>query len=193
MVPDTGEGRDPWRGYRLCLSNLPDSGHVAVIQDDTIVGRNFPQALEQIAAANEDTIVSLFASKGGKTKRTYHAITLRHGKSRYADCHPADLVHVVGVLWPVERARSFLRWVDENPKRFKNHKPSISDDENLSRWRQLTGERIKVTIPSIVQHPDDVPAVATDDPTRARYGKDVGRIAAYWIGDEDPLALDWSR
>ncbi len=168
MVPDTGEGRDPWRGYRLCLSNLPDSGHVAVIQDDTIVGRNFPQALEQIAAAN-------------------------HGKSRYADCHPADLVHVVGVLWPVERARSFLRWVDENPKRFKNHKPSISDDENLSRWRQLTGERIKVTIPSIVQHPDDVPAVATDDPTRARYGKDVGRIAAYWIGDEDPLALDWSR
>lgn len=193
MVADTGKTNDPWRGYRLCLSELPDSGHVAVIQDDTIVCRNFPEALEEIAAANEDTIVSLFLSKGGKTKRTYHAATLRHGRSRYADCHPQDLVHVVGVLWPVERARAFLRWVDANPKRFKNHKPSISDDENLSRWRQLTCEQIRVTIPSIVEHPDDVPSIASGDPHRARNGKDSSRVAAYWIGDEDPLALDWSR
>lgn len=147
--------------------------------------------LERIAAANAATIVSLFLSKMAKTKRTYNAASLRYGKSCYADCHRADLVHVVGVLWPVQRARSFLRWVDQNPKRFKNHAPSRSDDENLTRWMQLSGERIRVTVPSIVQHPDDVPSVVNGD--RARNGKDTGRVAAYWIGEQNPLELDWSR
>jgi hypothetical protein len=93
------------------------------------------------------------------------------------------------VLWPVQRARAFLEWVDANPKRLRGREFS-SDDANLTRWVQLTHERIRVTVPSIVQHPDDVPSVVNSH--RVRGGSDQGRTAALWIGDQDPLDLDWS-
>lgn len=159
-----------------------------MIQDDTLACRNFDLALERIAAANPSTIVSLFLSK--QPRRTYNMASLRYGKSRYVDVHLQDLVHVVGTLWPVERARAFLTWVDENPKRVVSVGNRTSDDALLTRWMSLTRERIRVTVPSLIQHPDDVPSIVNSH--RVKYGADSGRTAAYWIGDADPLDLDWS-
>jgi len=190
VITDDGETLNPWRCYRLCLSGIPDHGHVAVIQDDVLVPINFVLALEKIASANPKTVVSLFLSKSGVCRRTFSSASIHYGKSRYVYVHPQDLVHVVGVLWPVERARLFLNWVDENPNRVKGNQFSICDDAHVTRWMKLTGERIRVTVPSIVQHPDDVPSIV--NASKVRGGKDSGRTAPYWIGDGDPLELDWS-
>ena len=44
-------------------------------------------------------------------------------------------------------------------------------------------------VPSIVQHEDIAPSVAGQ---KARAGVDDTRVAAHWIGDRDPLELDWN-
>jgi hypothetical protein len=116
---------------------------------------------------------------------------LRHGKSRYVTTHQQDLVHVVALLWPVHKAQEFATWIEENPKRIRGDQLSTSDDANVSRWMQLTRQQIRCTVPSIVQHPDDVPSIVNQ--TKVRGGLDAGRTAANWIGDGDPLGLDWSR
>jgi hypothetical protein len=188
IVEDDGEPPNPMRGYMLCLADLPEDGHLVVLQDDVLVSRNFVPALELIAGANPDTPVSLFLSK--VPKRTYNMALLRHGKSRYVTTHLQDLVHVVGILWPVSKAREFSTWIEENPKRIRGEMLSTSDDANLTRWMQLTKQPIRCTVPSIVQHPDDVPSIVNE--AKVRGGADGGRTAAFWIGDEDPLELDWA-
>lgn len=189
VITDDGMPLDPWRGYRLCLSSLPDDqSHVVVLQDDTIVCRNFVPAVERIAAANQETVVSLFLSK--VPRRTFSQAMSEWGKSPYAWVHPQDLVHVVGVLWPIERARSFLQWVDANQSRLRGRE-FASDDATLTRWMRFTRERIRVTIPSLVQHPDDVPSVVNEK--RVSHGADSGRTSACWIGSADPLEIDWSK
>lgn len=187
-MADHDDPPNPWRGYRFCLSDLPEEGHVVILQDDTIVCRHFGETLELIAAANPDNLVSLFLS--AVPKRTLNRASLSYGKSRYVDTHPQDLVHVVALLWPVAKAREFLAWVDENPARVRG-RVFQSDDATVSRWMSLTKQRVRCTVPSIVEHPDDVPSVVNAH--RPRAGGDRGRVAAYWIKDEDPLELDWSR
>jgi hypothetical protein len=188
VVTDADEPPNPWRGYRKCLTDLPELGHVAVIQDDAVVCRNFAPALERIAGANPNDLVALFMSK--QPKRSHNSASLRYGKSRYTDIHLQDICHVVAVLWPVAKARNFLEWVDGNPNRLRG-RDFQSDDATVSRWMQLTKQRIRMTIPSIVQHPDDVPSVVNQHKVRA--GADSGRVAGHWIGDADPLELDWTR
>jgi hypothetical protein len=188
VVTDSGEPLNPWRGYRACLTDLPESGHVAILQDDAIACKNFAPTLELIAAANPECVVELFMSM--QPKRTHNRASVLYGKTRYVDVHGQDLVHVVGLLWPVAKARSFLDWVDGNPNRLRG-KDFQSDDATVTRWMQLTKQRIRATVPSIVQHPDDVPSVVNAH--RVKHGADRGRTAGYWIGESDPLELDWSR
>jgi hypothetical protein len=188
IVEDAEDPPNPMRGYMKCLERLPD-GHLCVLQDDTIPCSNFVPALELIAAANPDTPVSLFLSK--TPRRTHNLSLLRHGKSRYVITHQQDLVHVVALLWPAHKAQEFVDWITENPKRIRGEQLSTSDDANVTRWMQLTKQVIRCTVPSIVQHPDDVPSIVNQ--TKVRGGADAGRTAAHWIGDGDPLELDWSR
>jgi hypothetical protein len=188
VIADDEEALNPWRGYRKCLSDLPESGHVAVIQDDVLVCRNFGPAMERVAAANPDTVVTLFLSR--VPRRTLNLAFRRYGKSRYVDVHPADLVHVVGILWPVARANAFLSWVDANQRRLRDRNMQVSDDATLTRWMQFSKERIRATVPSLVQHPDDLPSIVNAH--RVRHGQDKGRTSEIWIGDADPLELDWT-
>ena len=190
VVADVAEHHDPWRGYRKCLTDLPAEGHVCVLQDDVLVSRNFAAALEQIADSNPDIPVSLFLSTA--PRRTYNLASLKYGKVRYVDSHSQDLIHVVGLLWPVAKAREFLAWIDENPRSLPNPTAAYQSDDGLvTRWARLTNQRVRVTVPSLVEHPDDVPSVVNGN--KAKGGKDKARTAAYWIGDDDPLVLDWSR
>jgi hypothetical protein len=189
VIEDAEDPPNPMRGYMKCLSGLPDTGHVAVLQDDTVPCSNFASALELIADSNPDIPVSLFISS--VPRRTYTKAMLKHGRSRYVDAHPQDLVHVVAVLWPVHKAREFSEWIIANPKRIRGDQLSTSDDANVTRWMQLTSQTIRYTIPSIVQHPDDVPSIVNE--TKKKDGRDSGRTSSVFIGDEDPLKLDWSR
>jgi hypothetical protein len=159
-----------------------------VIQDDTLVCRNFLPALERIAEANPTTPVSLFFSTAAQ--RNYRASLKLRNRSRYISNHSQDVVHVVGILWPHQRAREFLTWVDENPERLHLGRVVISDDATVTRWMKF-GNPIRCTVPNLVEHPDDVPSIV--NVSRVKNGEDSGRVAAWWIGDGDPLELDWSR
>lgn len=186
IIEDGCEPPNPWRGYRGCLEELPREGHVCVLQDDTLVCRNFIPALDLIAAANPSTPVALFLSK--VPRRTYNRAAFALGRSAYVDIHPQDLVHVVGVLWPVKRAAEFLAWVDANPRRLRGTAYQ-SDDATVTQWMRFSKVLFRCTVPSLVEHPDDVPSVVNAH--RVRAGADGGRVAAFWIGDDDPLALNW--
>lgn len=187
VITDSALPLNPWRGYRACLEGLEGDGHVCVLQDDTLICRNFLPALELIAEANPLTPVSLFTSQ--VQKRNYRLASMMYGKRRYFTQHQADVVHVVGLLWPKEKAREFIQWVDDNPRRFQREK--VSDDNTVSTWMKFCRQEILCTLPCLVEHPDDVPSVVNEH--RVKYGKDKGRVAAFWIGDGDPLELDWTH
>ena len=186
VITDHGPDVNPWRGYQLCLSNLPDEGHVCVLQDDTLVGKNFVEAVERIAAANPDAPVCLFC--GGLPARTAHRVRQAIGREPYVDLAPNDFMPVVAVLWPVQVAHAFLTWTIENPKRLPRWPVVRSDDAVAGRWLRFARQRVRVSVPSLVEHPDDV-ASTIGKPARA--GKDRGRVAIHWIRDGDPLEIDW--
>lgn len=187
VITDKGAESNPWRGYQRCLSGLPAEGHVAILQDDTLVGRHFLPALELIAAANPEVPVCLFS--GGLPRRT--AMRIREAlmtKAAYVDLAGGEFMPVVAVLWPVQIAEAFLTWAAENPRRLPRA-PARSDDAIAGRWLRFTHQRVRVTVPSLVQHPDDS---ASTIGKPARFGADKGRVAVHWIGDGDPLLINWS-
>lgn len=186
VMRDEGPGPpNPWRGYQLCLSDLPDTSHVCVLQDDTIACPNLPEALELIAAANPENPVCLFL--GGLPRRTAIQALRLHGRRRYVDLVYGDFMPVVAVLWPTHVAAGFMDWVNENPLRLPRP-PLRSDDAAAGRWFRYTRNRVRCTIPSLVEHPDDVPSTIG---RKHRSGGDKGRVAANFIGDDNPLDLDW--
>lgn len=190
VVADRGGGHpSPWRGYQQCLADLPaDATHVVVLQDDTIACRNFPPAVERIAAEWPDHVVCLFL--GGAPRRTASLARRAQANGRsYCRLHPNDFVPVVATMWPVQKAESLLSWTCDNPARL-GHVDPRSDDAVAGRWMRYNREQVVCTVPSLVQHPDDVPSTIG---RKHRAGEDVNRVAALWIGADDPLALDWSR
>jgi hypothetical protein len=159
---------------------------VAVLQDDTVACRNLPAALDLIAAARPNEIIALFMAS--LPRRTAVESMQVIGRQRYVAVHPLDFVPVVATLWPVAKAQALLEWVEEDRRRIQG-RAFVSDDAVVTRWAKMTRERAICTLPSLVQHPDDVPSTIT---TRNRGGLDKGRVALHWIGDGDPLELDWS-
>lgn len=180
IVPPAG----PWRGYTKCLDNLSQTGHVVVIQDDAIVCRNFTQAVEKIVETKPTNVICLFVP--GAAMLTARAMRSEPGPF----CQLAfrdSFMPVVAVLWPVDSARLFIEWTRDQ-KLPGMPRPPQSDDAVAGLWRRSMREQILVTNPSLVQHPDDVESTI-GRPTK--YGKDKGRVAAIYIGDGNPLDIDW--
>jgi hypothetical protein len=145
----------PWEGYRLCLTDPPDCSHLLVIQDDVLACRNFHVALEQIAAVSAMP-VCLFLAPQPKRLAT---LSLR-ARGRYLDTglRVNEFMPVVAVLWPIEKAREFLRWTEDNPRKLGHIRPR-SDDSVAGRWASLTRQTIRFTVPSLVQHLASEPSV----------------------------------
>ena len=180
---------NPWHGYRQALTDLPDDGHVVVLQDDVEVCRNFAPAMAAIADANPETPVVLFLAKlpphiagaalrAAKRKRSYVRMRLRS----------SDFMPVVGVLWPCHKANEFLAWAS-SAKLPGYPRETRSDDAVAGRWAMKTRLEIAFTVPSLVEHRDQVPSLIGK---RARWGRDSTRVALLFE-QGDPLERDWSR
>lgn len=178
---------DPWRGYKACLRDLPAHvSHVAILQDDTIACRNFAPALERIVASRPDDVVCLYLS--GPPARTAVKATYALGRGeRYVPLVANDYVPVVATMYPVDLAASFLEWTEQNPKRLRGTTRK-SDDAIATRWHRFCKPSVICTVPSLVQHPDDMESTIGK---RHYDGRDRGRVARHFIGDDDPLDLDW--
>ncbi|HXJ62664.1 MAG TPA: hypothetical protein VNN79_02820 [Actinomycetota bacterium] len=169
------------------MDNLPESGHLVIVQDDVVPAPNFAEALGHIAAANPDIPVCLFLARLPReaSVKAGHAMKQRR---RYIDLSWRSFLPVVAVLWPVHKALEFRDWADTNP-RF----PGVgggqprSDDAMGGRWKMVTRQTVRATVPSIVQHPDEEPSLIG---RRAMWGKDAGRVA--FLLAEDAMDYDWS-
>ena len=178
--PDPDGRRNPWRCYQACLADPPDCTHLLILQDDVVVCRNFPAAVERIADANPDIPVSLFL--GGRQFQTVR--DARNSRGPYVLLRPHDPLPVVATLWPRQLAVDFLTWAQANPMATGRRDPR-SDDAVAGVWKSRTRTSVLCTVPSLVEHPDIEPSLI-----RAKAG---GRTAARFIGDRDPLDVDWSQ
>lgn len=178
---------NPWLGYIECLRAPPDCTHLLIVQDDAVTCRNLTPALQAIAQVEGEVPICLYL--GGLPMRTRKA-ALEAGKrgERFATVHTGDFMPVVAVLWPVDKSVEFLDWATDSVRfRHRNGKPLVerSDDAMGGRWMRATRQRVLATIPSLVEHPDDVVS------TIAR--KNTGRTALFWHGvDWDAQSVDWT-
>lgn len=188
VITDDEAGKpNPWRGYKKCLSNLPPTGHVAVLQDDTVPCINFELALERVVAARPDAVISLFVAGLNNVTRKDYWKAMKFQR-HWVEINFRDIHHVCALVWPVDRARDFLAWA-EVAKIPGHSRIPRSDDAIVGAWAKQKRIGVIATVPSLVQHPDDVPSTIG----RKHYnGMERGRTAIHWIGDGDPLGIDWA-
>jgi hypothetical protein len=79
---------------------------------------------------------------------------------------------------PVTLSHPHAGWAEENPLRL-GHRDPRSDDAVGGRWMRYERPKVVCTVPSLVQHPDDVPSTIG---RKASNGMNKGRVAAFWIG-----------
>lgn len=181
----------PWRGYRLCLQAFLETSasHAVVIQDDAIVCANFAAAIERIAESHPDIPICLFVS-GTKSKTLQLYARAIRSQVRYSQVWFQDFLPVVGVLWPRTKVEEFLEWSKDaklpglpNPR---------SDDAVVGSWMKFTRQTVLATVPSLVEHPDDTLSVKWHESNVPSGTGNKRRRAFHYIGDSDPLELDWT-
>ncbi len=177
----------PWRTYRHALLQTPtEATHRIVIQDDTIPCPSFAKAAALALAAQPDSLVSFFVG-GTPRLRAQLIFNACNRDLSWAVLDNHGWCPAVALAWPVEFIPDLLDYVDGRgwPPRF------CADDEIIGRWLSATQRLPLATVPSLVEHPDDVPSLIG---RRAAGGMDKGRVAACFIPPErDALAIDWSR
>jgi hypothetical protein len=174
---------NPWHGYRACLRDIPACSHLVIIQDDAVVCKNFAPALEQVAASNPGTPVSLWLSSqpGGTAARARQA--MMRGK-RYIWFGWPRYIYLIAMLWPRRLACDFLQWSETDRDTLRHR----ADDGVVARWAQIMRQEFRATVPSLVEHPDIVPSVKGGS-QKAAAGQDSTRVALFLA--EDGLAYRW--
>lgn len=192
--PDpTSQFKSPWRTYRLCLERGLDAGadSILVLQDDVIVCENLLAAAALTAQAHPSVPVAFFVPG----KPTLYIRTIN--AARTADAPLAELplgtwVPVVATMWPAALAERLLKWYDGE----RLPRGMCADDEIVGRFLRHAGIPALASVPSLVEHPDTVPSVMSGR-RRAGDGRDPGRRAQFWIGDEPERygcdALTWAN
>lgn len=182
----------PWDGYKQALRSLlddpSDPTHGLVIQEDTIVCKNFAAAVTAIAEVKADPVCLFLSWLPNPMARDARQALIKN--ERYIRARPAKFVPAVAILWPLESAARFLEW-SESGVRLPGHPGQVrSDDACLAEWVRRKRETIWLTCPSLVEHPDNVDSVKGRN--NSAWGKDKGRVALSFIGERDPMELDWA-
>lgn len=154
-----------------------------VIQDDTLVCDHFAEAAMAAVAARPDRIVSFFVAgaPARSARRLHHAASVCQ---HWAQLEPRDWCPAVALCFPAANAADLVVWADEQeiPER------RTSDDAILGDWVRARGHVVLATVPSLVQHPDDVPSLIG---TAHSSGRNPARVAACFVGGYDARKIDW--
>ncbi len=190
MVADpdpTNPRRSPWRCYLACLAALERNiSHLLIVQDDALVSLDFLPTVEKIIAAHPERIAALFIPgtvHGGSRAMLDACANGQH----WAQIPPQAFVPVVAVLWPRAEAEALLAYSEARP--FARGR--TADDANVREWAKIAQRTVWMTVPSLVDHPDDVVSLAGQT---AMGGRNPARTACCWAGRErwSPLEIDWS-
>lgn len=176
---------NPWAGYRRCMAAPPSyATHLLIVQDDVQICHNFVPAVKQIAEANPDAPVCLFLGRlPADTKPRVHQ-AMKMGR-RYVTLSWRSFLPIVAVLWPVAKLVEFREWTEAFPYLPGTREPR-SDDAMAGRWKMVTRQMVRATVPSLVEHPDEELSTVG---LRAQWGGKP-RVAAYLA--DDASAFDWS-
>lgn len=183
--PDPDAVRSPWRTYRHALERTPPGHGRLVIQDDAQPCRHFAEVVRHAIAARPDRLLVFFV--GGQPVEHARAVM----RACQQDLSWAELDHmrwcpVICTYWPAAMIGPFLEYVDQ--QRWPDH--FRSDDEIVGRWLRATKQRPLASVPSLVEHPDEVPSLIG---RRARGGLDRARVAACFIHEDcDARTIDWT-
>lgn len=183
--PDPLGMRNPWRGYRNALETTPaDATHRLIVQDDVRVCPGFLDAARAAVAAKPDRILSFFVA-GNPYEHSQAVFAACARGSSWAELDNQRWCPAVCVCWPAAHVPAILAFVDAQgwPDAFR------ADDEIIGRYCRHAGVLPLASVPSLVDHPDDVPSLLGN---KAMYGQDPGRVTACWIGDCDPATIDWT-
>lgn len=185
--PDPLSGlRSPWRTYRHALETTPERAtHRLIVQDDVVPCRGFVPAAEAALAAQPDRLVTfIVCGNPFEHKQAVHRACANG--YQWAELDNQRWCPVIALAWPVALIRPCLDFVDAQnwPETF------TADDEVVGRYCQASGQLPLATVPSLVDHPDDVPSLLGAN--KAQSGNDLGRVSCCWIGDCDPATIDWT-
>lgn len=172
--------RSPWRTYRLCLERglVSNAELILVLQDDVIVCANLLEAAERAAQARPDSPIAFFVP--GKPFLYVRAIAAaRAADEPLVELPLGSWVPTVATMWPAHLAARLLEWFDAE----RLPRGMVADDEIIGRFLRHAGVPALASVPSLVEHPDTVPSVMNGR-RRVGDGRDPGRRAEFWIGDE---------
>ena len=156
VVEDPGGRRpDPWRCYRACLAaaDAQNADHVVIVQDDAIPCFDFSCWLNCLIRQEPEAVLVLFMSAMPRTTAAASSRALNR-RQPFAPLHRSDFMPAVGICWPIGLARAARDWADA----FKG-RHTRSDDHMLGQWHRDQKPRVLVTVPSLIQHPDDTPSL----------------------------------
>jgi hypothetical protein len=190
--PDPGHTPSPWRTYEACLRRGLELGddHILVIQEDVLICGNFLAGVARALSARPDNPVAFFVP--GKPPAYINAIyRVRRDGGAFAELPLGTWCPVVATAWPRHLAEGLLEWsVPNRPRAW------AADDEIAGRFLYAVSVPVLASVPSLVEHPDTEPSVMSRH-RRVGDGRDPGRRAYYYIGDEpetfgcDAARIEW--
>lgn len=177
--PDPTGERNPWRCARECWRAAdPRLDFHITVQDDALVIQDFLIHARRALTAKPDRVTAFFFSTALTV--TYRDALVASGwGASWVRIHPSSWVPCVALAIPTALCPSLVTFDDGS-------RP-CADDDVIGRWCRSLGLPAYVTIPSIVQHDDDVRSLMRDERATG------SRTAAMWIGDRNPYEIDWDR
>lgn len=167
-------------GYLQALADIDDLfTHVLVIQDDAVPCKHFASALERAIEEKPDGLICLFLARLPAKAAKIATRAAAKGK-RFIEIREDKIVPVVATVWPVAMAVEFREWAQTARLAGSGR----SDDGAVARWSHRQKKTVYVTVPSLVQHPDEAPSTIG---RRAMWGKDSSRVALLHVEDGN----DW--
>lgn len=164
MVTDPEPGGVPWawRTYRECLRLLGD-GPGIIVQDDVVLAEDFESLTATAVADCPCRVLCLFVSRQLKLGGSMMMQAAIRGES-FARLHSQDhFVPMVAVAWPPGAAKLVLEWASHTRIR-----PGMADDGVIAGALKDLGLEAWATVPSLVEHPDDVPSLVNQAGGRSR-------------------------
>lgn len=173
-----------WRCYRACLERgAALSEPFVILQDDCIPVTGFSEAAEQVRAARPEALL-VFCIQGmiHSTTRSaiYRALELRQ---RLLQIRPANWIPAMALGWTPELAGRALEW-DATQTTLREQ--STADDGRLYYFTRQRNVEVWATVPSIVDHPDDVETVGG-----ARKGKRRPSRSTLALFEGDASKVAW--
>lgn len=190
--PSPGGPPNPWRTYRTALERTPEGADRLIVQDDVLVCDYFLEAVDAARAAKPDRVLIFFVA--GHPLQHRRTVTYALERSLpWAELDLSTWIPVVSVLWPARLIPRILAWTAEQFGSRRFPPAFTADDEICGQFLRAIVEPPLATVPSLVEHPDTAPSLV-HGARRNADGRDPGRRAAYWIGDDgcDPRGIDWT-